>query len=202
MFTQSRRRVEREHKLPKLRQDCPINPGYQRHVFFGRRQTLQSNGRKFLIFVPLNIGPPSSPRKIPSGNTGNNAVQVVSKVRLWKVRNLVIYPLCGHLAHSVISTSFLKHGLLLRRSRRETHLHRVGICPKDSHKPLALAFPDTSLFIKVVRSSECKIDEKAALFDPSHSSKSMILSEMNLGHPSPSALFPPTTEGFSPAREV
>jgi len=30
---------------------------------------------------------------------------------------------------------FLKHGLFLRRSRRETHLHCVQICPKDSRSP-------------------------------------------------------------------
>jgi hypothetical protein len=34
------------------------------------------------------------------------------------------------------------------------------ICPKDSRKAPALTFPDTSLFIKVVRSSERKIDER------------------------------------------
>ena len=49
----------------------------------------------------------------------------------------------------------LKHGLLLLRSRRNTPASRQ-ICPKDSRKPLALTFPDTSLFIKVVRSSERK----------------------------------------------
>ncbi len=34
------------------------------------------------------------------------------------------------------------------------------ICPKDSRKPLALTFPDTSLFIKVLRTLERKIDER------------------------------------------
>jgi hypothetical protein len=66
---------------------------------------------------------------------------------------------------------------------------------KGLAQALALTFPDTSLFITVVRSSERKI-EKAALFDESHSSKSMTLNEMKLGHPSPSVLFPPTIEGF------
>ena len=34
------------------------------------------------------------------------------------------------------------------------------ICPKRSRTPLALTFPDTSLFIKVVRSLERKLDER------------------------------------------
>ena len=34
------------------------------------------------------------------------------------------------------------------------------ICLKDSRKPMALTFPDTSLFIKVARRLERKIDER------------------------------------------
>jgi hypothetical protein len=51
-------------------------------------------------------------------------------------------------------------GLDLRRTGRERHLQSREIYPKLSRTPPALTFPHTSLFIKVVRSSERKIDER------------------------------------------
>jgi hypothetical protein len=46
------------------------------------------------------------------------------------------------------------------RLRRKRRLRPVKICPKRSRTPLASTFPATSLFIKMVRSLERKIDER------------------------------------------
>ena len=54
---------------------------------------------------------------------------------------------------------FLRQGLVLRRSRRDTHLIALSLS-KALAQPLALTFPDTSLFIKVVKRLERKIDER------------------------------------------
>src|ERR1700730_4767647 len=70
------------------------------------------------------------------------------------------------------------------------------ICPKRSRSPLALTFPDTSLFLKVVKRLERKIDEKAALFNESPSSKSMTFNEMKVEASFAEYGVPPTMEGF------
>jgi hypothetical protein len=46
------------------------------------------------------------------------------------------------------------------RLRCKTTSASREICPKPSRTPLALTFPDTSLFIKVVKRLERKIDER------------------------------------------
>jgi len=74
------------------------------------------------------------------------------------------------------------------------HICIASNCPKDSRKPLALTFPDTSLFIKVVRSLERKIDER--LFDESHSSKSMTFNEIKLQASFAESVVLPTMAGF------
>ena len=55
---------------------------------------------------------------------------------------------------------FFKQGAFLRRFETRNTSGSRQLCPKDSRKPLALTFPDTSLFIKVVRRLERKIDER------------------------------------------
>jgi hypothetical protein len=69
--------------------------------------------------------------------------------------------ICVPLTGSRISRQqFLRHGLFLRRFRRERHLQSREIYPKALAHPPALTFSDTSLLIKVVRSLERKIDER------------------------------------------
>src|SRR5438309_741033 len=76
------------------------------------------------------------------------------------------------------------------------HICIASNCPKDSRKPLALTFPDTSLFIKVVRSLERKIDERLRSSTRRMAANRWHSRRIKLGRPSPSASFPPTIEGF------
>jgi len=60
----------------------------------------------------------------------------------------------------------------------------------------ALTFPDTSLLIKVVRSSERKIDEKAALLNELQFSKSMTLNQIKLQASFAECVVPPTIQSL------
>jgi hypothetical protein len=59
-----------------------------------------------------------------------------------------------------VTNEFLKHGLFPPPIQtRNTSASRSNLSKALAH-PLALTFPDTSFFIKVVRSLERKIDER------------------------------------------
>ena len=66
---------------------------------------------------------------------------------------------------------------------------------RDRRAGLALTFPYTSLFIKVVRSLECKIDERLRSLTR-RIEANQSLNQIKVGRPSPSALFPPTILGL------
>ena len=91
-----------------------------------------------------------------------------------------------------MSTNFLRQDLVLRRNTSASH----QVCPKHSRSPLALTFPDTSLFIKVVKRLERKIDERLRSSTSRIGVNGLGFNEMQLLASFAECVLPPTIEGF------